>query len=95
MVGAPKKKGALAALLSFGGKSSDPPEEEDGSRYSKGEEPEEDMEEPELDAKGAAFAAFAKAAGIPEERRASANEALTRFVKACSATEYDEEDEEE
>lgn len=74
-------------MLSFGGKSSDPPEDADGARYSKGEEPEE------LDEKTAAFASFASALGIPEAKRAAAREALIQFVKACKSTEYDTEEE--
>lgn len=75
------KRGALVALLGLGGgKKSDPAEPEDGARYSKGEEPDEDDEGGDYDAD---FAAFADAAGIPEARRASAESALKRFVTSC------------
>jgi hypothetical protein len=94
MADAPKKKGALAALLSFGGKSSDPPEESDGSRYSRGSDlPDDEEGDDDMDAEGAAFDAFASASGIPEPKRASAREALARFIKACGG--YDDTEEEE
>lgn len=78
----PKKKGALAAMLSFGGKATDPPEEEDGSRYSKDEEPQESVVDEEPDTVKASWAAYASSAGIPKEKSAAACEALSRFVRA-------------
>lgn len=82
------KKGALVALLGLGGgKSSDPAEAEDGARYSKGEEPDEDDGGGDYDAD---FTAFADAAGIPEARRASAESALRRFVGGCKGSTTEE-----
>jgi hypothetical protein len=46
----PKKGGALMALLAFGGKSKDLPEGKDGSRYSKGKNPDEEIQESESEA---------------------------------------------
>lgn len=78
-------------MLSFGGKSSDPPEEADGSRYSKNEEPTDSATDEEPDTVTASWAAYASAAGIPKEKSAGACEALKRFVQAVHS-EPDEDD---
>ncbi len=94
MADVPKKRGALAAMLSFGGKSSDPPEEADGSRYSRDEEPPDTATDEEPDTVTASWAAYASAAGIPKEKSAGACEALKRFVQAVSAAGDDDTTEE-
>jgi hypothetical protein len=82
MMGEPKKKGALMALLSFGGKSSDKPEPEDGSRYSKGKDPEEEMSN-----EGASFTAASESLlqqlNVPEGRRDQVRDALKETIHAC------------
>jgi hypothetical protein len=95
MADPPKKKGALMALLSFGGKSSDKAEPEDGSRYSKGKDPE--------DTGGDSFSAAADSLfntlGVPDEKRDSARAALKTAIGACmsgyKAEEPDEDDEDD
>lgn len=82
------KKGALVALLGLGGgKASSPAEPEDGARYSKGEEPDEDDMGVDYDAD---FASFADAAGIPPAKRARAEAALKRFVMSCKGSTTEE-----
>lgn len=47
--------------------------------------------EPGDEAHGAAFDAFARAAGIPADRKASAEKALKQFVYACMEGKPEEE----
>jgi hypothetical protein len=93
-----KERGALASLLGFGGKKSDPAESADGARYSKGKEPtvdddadmasEPDADEDDSDVN---FMSFAEAVGIPQAKRATAEAALKRYMMSCMESSKTEE----
>lgn len=64
-------------------------DETSGEEYSKVGD---DLDE-EPDEHGAAFAAFASAAGIPPARQARAQAALKQFIKACTRSDdYSDEE---
>lgn len=85
----PKKKGGsddmLLALMSKGGKKSGAPMpmgKDDEEEYDLESDPDE--ADDDTSDSGMAFASFADALGIPEEKRPGAEAALKQYISACT-----------